>query len=118
MGAVISKLLCLFRVHAPDAESNKFVLKLANAPEHWSAGHAVFDEVRRRLLVALENHDRPRELQYHFEESCSQALYNATDPPDPFDCTSAFFVAGHALSLARVVGVPVEDVIGVLSPNA
>src|SRR4051812_1347414 len=67
-------------------------LKPPTTPDRWSAGHAVFDEVRHRLLGAMKAKDRARECQYGFEESCCQALYNATDPPDPFDPGSAFFV--------------------------
>jgi hypothetical protein len=115
MGGFIVALLRLFASRAPDAESNSRVLELASDPIRWSAGHAVFDEVRRRLLAAMKAKDGTRESQHHFEESCCQAMYNATDPPDPFDPSSAFFVAGHAIGLARAVGLPVEWVIAVLA---
>jgi hypothetical protein len=118
MGGVITALLRLLAGHVPDPESNTRVLELASDPTRWSAGHAVFDEVRRRLLAAMKAGDGPRELQHHFEESCCQAIYNATDPLDPFDPGSAFFVAGRAIGLARVAGVPVERVIAVLAPSA
>ena len=78
----------------------------------------MFDEVRRRLLAAMNAKDWPREWQHHFEESCCQAMYNTTDPPDPFDPGSAFFVAGQAIGLARAVGVPVEKVVAELAPVA
>ena len=77
----------------------------------------MFNEVRHRLLSAMDANDRSREYHHGFEESCCQALYNATDPPDPFDPGSAFYVAGQALGLARKVGVPVEAVVAVLDPN-
>jgi hypothetical protein len=118
MGRTIAALLRLFAGRVPDAESNDRVSELAPEPTRWSAGHAVFDEVRRRRLVALDAKDRPRELQHHFEESCCQAVYDATEPPDPFDPGSAFFVAGQAIGLARAVAVPVEEVIAVLAPVA
>jgi hypothetical protein len=84
MGGFIAALLRLFAGRVPDPESNTRLLELASDPARWSAGHAVFNEVRRRLLAAKKDKDRPREWQHHFEESCCQALYNATDPPDPF----------------------------------
>jgi hypothetical protein len=118
MGGFIAALLRLFTDRVPDTDSNTRVLELASDPTRWSAGHAVFDEVRRRLLVAMRAKDGPRERQHYFEESCCQAIYNATDPPDPFDPGSAFFVAGQAIGLARAVGVPVERVIAVLAPGA
>jgi hypothetical protein len=116
MGRLIAALLKLFSGRVPDAESNARVLELASDPSRWSAGHAVFDEVRDRLLAAMDAKDYARELQHHFEESCCQALYNATRPPAPFDPGSPFFVAGQAIGLARALGVPVEGVIAVLAP--
>jgi hypothetical protein len=118
MGGFIAALLRLFVGRVPDPESNARVLGLGSDPARWSAGHAVFDEVRRRLLAAVSAKDEPREWQHHFEESCCQALYNATDPPDPFDPGSAFFVAGQAIGLAQTLGMPVESVVAVLAPTA
>jgi hypothetical protein len=117
MGDIISRVLRVFAGRVPDTESHARVADLVAAPARWSAGHAVFDEVRRRLLAALKARDTPRQWQHHFEESCCQAVYNATDPPDPFDPGSAFFVAPQALGLARVVGVPVAEVVAALAPE-
>lgn len=117
MGRSISCLLRLFRGRVPDVESNARVLELAGTPHRWSAGHAVFNEVRNRLLAVMKAKGETGAVQYHFEESCCQALYNAIDPPDPFDPCSVFFVAGQALGLARVIGVPVEAVVAVLAPT-
>lgn len=117
MGVYIVGLLRLFRGRVPDSESNTRVLELANSPSHWSAGHRLFKEIRPRLLAAMKAEDASRCAQHYFEESCLQAIYNATDPPDPFDPGSAFFVAGQAISLARVVGVPVESVVAILAPT-
>ncbi|MBK8258531.1 MAG: hypothetical protein IPK82_38460 [Polyangiaceae bacterium] len=118
MGGFIARLLRLFAGRVPDPESHARVAELATAPDRWSAGHAVFDEVRRRLLAAMKGDDKPRALQHSFEESCCQAMYNSIKPPDPFDPGSAFFIATQALGLARVIGVPVEAVVAVLAPDA
>jgi hypothetical protein len=118
MGRSIAALLRLFTGRVPDTESNARVLELGTETTRWSAGHAVFDEVRRRLLAAMSASDGPRVWQHHFEESCCQAVYNATDPPDPFDPSAAFFVAGQAIGLARAVGVPVVAVFAALAPIA
>jgi len=118
MGKRIVGLLRLFTGRVPDAESNARVLELATTPRSWSAGHAVFSAVRSRLLDAIDAKDRVREAQYSFEELCCKALYNATSPRDPFDPSSAFFVAGLALGLARAVGVSIEAVAAVLAPDA
>jgi hypothetical protein len=108
----------MFAARVPDAESNARVAELAAAPARWSAGHAVFDEVRRRLLAASKTKGDKREWQYAFEESCCKALYNAADPRDPFDPGSSFFVAPQALGLARISGVSFEEVIAVLAPES
>ncbi len=117
MGGLIVSLLRLFAGRLPDAESNARVAELAATPSRWSAGHAVFDEVRDRLLAAMKVKDKARERQHHFEESCCKALYNATKARNPFDPGSAFFIAPKALVLARVAGVPVEEVVAVLAPE-
>lgn len=118
MGQVIAALLRLFSGQVPDSESNARVLELADTPGRWSAAHRLFDEVRPRLLAAMGAEDTSRFAQYDFEESCLKALYNATEPDDPFDSPSAFFVAGGAIGLSRAVGVPVEAVVGILAPAA
>jgi hypothetical protein len=117
MGRTIAGLLCLFQAHVPDAESAARVSELAATPARWSAGHAVFREVRRRLLAAVEAKDTIRSSQYCFEELCCKALYNAPRPRDPFDPSSPFSVPGAAVRLARAVGVPFESVLAVLAPE-
>ena len=116
MGEFIAGLLRLFRGRVPDSESNSSVLDLAAIPDKWSAGHKLFDEVRHRLLAAMKVKDYARCAQYNFEESCLQAMYNATEPIDPFDPGSPFFIAGQAIGLARESNVPIDAVIGVLAP--
>lgn len=99
MGRYISHLLERFASQVPDTKSNATVLLLSSQPSLWSAGHAVFDELRR--LRNSGNANSIREAQYFFEESCAQALYNATEPPDAFDPSSAFYVLPAAVGLAR-----------------
>jgi hypothetical protein len=114
MGRLVAELLRLFRNHVPDQESHSQVSELTGACERWSAGHACFDEVRGRLLVAIEQDDETRGAQYSFEESCCKAIYNATEPPDPFDPSSPFFIVPAALDLANAVGIPAAEVAAVL----
>ncbi len=116
MGKQIAELLRLFQGRVPDPETSARVLQLASTPSRWSAGHALFDRIRGRLLTVMNGADRVRCAQYSFEESCLQALYNAAGPLDEFDPSSPFFVAGTALILARVVGVPEREVVAVLAP--
>ena len=117
MGKVIGRLLDLFNDRMPDAECAAHVAELAATPERWSAGHAVFDEVRGRMLAVIKDKDDIRSRQYGFEEACCQALYNATAADDPFDPSAPFFVAPAAFRLARAVGLPAEAVVNVFAPE-
>ena len=64
MGEVIERLLRLFAPHVPDAESATRVAELAATQSRCSAAHAVFDELRTRLLAATESKDALRASQY------------------------------------------------------
>ena len=118
MGRCIVELLQLFQSRMPDLESSQAILELAMAPERWTAAHKYFDIIRSRYLAASAPVHRKRAAQYCFEESCLTALYNSTGPSDPFDSSSSFFVAPMAIALARVVGLPIEEVAAKLAPVA
>ena len=113
MGRSIAALLRLFQDRVPDSESAARVAELAATPDRWSAAHAVFDEIRRRLLKV--HGDALRARQYAFEEVCCQSLYNAAAPDDPFDASAPFFVASAAFSLAEALGCPTEPVVEALT---
>ena len=117
MGASIASLLKLFQGKVPDAETNAHVLELAVTLDRWSAGHALFDVVRGRNLAAMNTKDDVRCAQYSFEESCLQAMYNESNPDDPFDSVSPYRVVPGAIGLARAVGVPVESVLAAMIPQ-
>jgi hypothetical protein len=117
MGRVIADVVRMFSGYVRDDESNAAVLELAQSFEYWTAGHAVFDELRRRFLAASRKGDGERAAQYVFEEACAQALYNACDPPDPFDSSSPFFVPGSALMLGELLGVQPADLLRVLTSS-
>jgi hypothetical protein len=116
MGGYLVGLLNVFAARVPDAESHSHVAELAAKPSRWSAAHATFDEIRARSLEANGPADAIRRAQYAFEESCCQAMYNAADPPDPFDPGSAFFVVPQALGLARLLALPLDAVADVFAP--
>lgn len=117
MAASIAALLRLFDGKVPDAESHACVLELAVTPDSWSAGHAVRDVIRDRLLAAMDANDEVRCAQYGFEESCSETLYNEIHPDDPFDTVFPYWVVPSAIDLARLVGVAVEEVLKAMHPK-
>lgn len=111
MHSDIVALLALFQGRVPDSETHVWVTELAKDRRKWSAGHEVFDRVRDRNLRAIRERDRIRECQYCFEEVCLKSLYNETGALDAFDSDSPYWIIKNAIALARVVGVPVEDVV-------
>lgn len=115
MAGEIVALLRLFERHAPDPETHARVAALAADPAKWPNAHRVFDEVRRRWLATT---DTLRQGQYAFEELCLKTLYNETAALDPFDSDSAYYVVPCAIGRARQVGVPVQRVIDIVSPEA
>lgn len=126
--ADILALLHLFRDRVPDRETNGWVTELATDQGKWPGAHDLFDLVRKRLLVAEGDARRAsipkdgiawaRVYQYAFEELCLKTLFNETNTSRPFDSCSPFWVAGSAIQLARRLGVPVEDVLTVIAPDA
>ena len=115
MGRYILAVLDIFADRVPDSESHSHVRQLVADEEHWSAGHAVFNEVRRRYLTAAHHKDDLRVAQYAFEESCCQAVYNSIEPVDPFDACSSFFVVPQAMGLAALLKVSSENIANVFT---
>jgi hypothetical protein len=115
MGDSIVRLLNLFVGRLPDAECHKCVTELAANPSRWSAGHAMFNVIRKDLLIAMDSGNHSSAAQYSFEESCCAAMYNASEPQDPFDSSTPFFVVPQALGLARLLGVHPDEVAAVFT---
>jgi hypothetical protein len=113
MGGMIHQLLTACSSHAIDPESNAALTAMAASPTTWKAAHAVFDEVRSRLL-RVESNDALT-AQYAFEEYCAKAMFNATNTDVPFNAVSAFFVVPAALDFAKAVGLDAEIVAAALS---
>ena len=113
----IIALLRLFDGRVPDAQSHAWVLALASDREKWHEAHGLFNKIRRCNLEAINTKDFAREGQYCFEEVCLKSLYNETQPADPFDSDSAYWIAKAAFALARGVGVPVEAVVEIMAPK-
>lgn len=115
MGRYILAVLDVFAGRVPDSESHSHVRQLVADEDHWSAGHAVFNEVRRRCLTAAHHKDDLRAAQYALEESCCQAVYNSTEPVDPFDACSPFFVVPQAMGLAALLRASLDEIANVFT---
>lgn len=112
----IISLLLLFEGQMPDADTNARVLSLAKNRSNWSGAHKLFDFVRQRNLAAIRTRDFARECQYCFEEVCLKSMYNETGPTARFDSDSPYWIAKNAFTLARVIGVPLNAVVDIMSP--
>ncbi len=121
MQEVILALLQLFQKCAPDPETNAWVIALATDRNNWPGAHDLFSRIRRRGPLNAKDFkegDSVRCSQYTFEELCLKTLYNETHLRGPFDPSCPFFVAGFAIRLARVIGVPVPDVLAIIAMQA
>ncbi len=116
VGASIEALLQLFSDAVPDRKSNQQVLKLVKSKD-WTMAHNVRDQVRDRYLCASRSNDEIKCQQYTFEESCLETLYNDTDPDDSFDSISPYWVVPNAISLAKTLAIPIDDVITAMHPT-
>ncbi|MDB5341558.1 MAG: hypothetical protein JWN70_7177 [Planctomycetaceae bacterium] len=110
-------LLRLFEASASDRETHRWVLSLATDQALWPDAHRIFNLVRERTLSAIAEQNDVLEAQYMFEEICLKSLYNETDASDPFDSDSPYWIIKCAIDWARQIGLPVEDVITVVSTN-
>ncbi|MDH5233025.1 MAG: hypothetical protein OEY38_23475, partial [Gammaproteobacteria bacterium] len=68
-------------------------------------------------LKAIKQGDKAKECQYCFEEVIAKTLYNITRSSAPFDPDSPYWVIKNALALAKVVGVPIEEVVNIVAPK-
>jgi hypothetical protein len=71
----------------------------------WSNGHKIFDRIRDKILIADEESNSHNSHQYLFEEICAKTLYNLSNPLDPFDSDSSFWVLPIALQFAKFKGI-------------
>lgn len=117
VGASIIALSRLFQDQVPDPLSLRQILNVALS-EDWSRAHGVRSQVRSRLLLTSNAEDPVRLAQYWFEESCLETLCNDTQPDDPFDSISPYWVVPNAIKLAGQLSVPIDDVLAAVWPTA
>ena len=108
MGESIARLVSLFDGRVPDAEVQERLGVISADAGRWAEAHRYRNTVRDRLLAT---EDRLLRGQYGFSESCLESLYNETDPRDPFDSVSPFWVVPNAIWLAQQGDIPVEAIL-------
>jgi hypothetical protein len=113
----IKALLVLFQEVVPDHESNRLVWRYCNEKEKWHKAHSLFSTIRDRNLAAISKGDVVKECQYCFEEVCVETLYNLTNPKDPFDADTPYWIVKNALALANALEVDTDLVVEIVAPN-
>ena len=108
MGASILKLVVLFDKCAPDPDIQSDLKAIVSDHNRWATAHTYRDIVRTRML---RTKDDAKLAQYAFAEACLETIYNETDPDDPFDSVSPFWVVPTAASFAKLVGISIDAVL-------
>jgi hypothetical protein len=82
------------------------ILETADHPSRWQSGHEVFDAARRRFLVERATPGPPEPSLYllGLAELVAKVVYNQTQPGDPFDEDSGWYIAPEALRAADMTG--------------
>jgi hypothetical protein len=101
----IHRLVGLFLQHCDDRET-LFELESIAANQHqWHEGHALFQRIRSKTLVAERSRDSLKTKQYCFEEVCAKTLYNLSGCSAPFDSDSPDWISPNAVALAKALGI-------------
>ena len=108
-------LLDLFEKEVRDKGSNRLVWKFCDEKHKWTKAHGLHSTLRDRNLRAIKQGDKITEAQYCFEEAVAKTLYNLTRSDAPFDPDSPYWVIKNALALAKVLEVPAERVVEVVT---
>ena len=111
----IQLLLDLFESKVHDQESNRLVWRFCEDKHKWIKGHGLHSTLRDRNIKAIKQNDKVKECQYCFEEAVAKTLFNLTRANAPFDPDSPYWVIKNALSLAKVLNIPSEKVVEIIT---
>ena len=111
----MKSLLDLFENEVPDQETNRLVWRFCDEKNKWIKAHGLHSTLRDRNLKAIKQGDKIKECQYCFEEVIAKTLFNLTRSEAPFDPDSPYWIIKNALSLAKVLGMPSEKVVEIVT---
>jgi len=117
-GKVVRDMEGLIRLLAPHCEDRATIDALSSMlsdERSWAKAHDLFDEIRRKTLIAERSRDLKLTSQYLFEEICAKTLFNLSDTDAPFDPDSPYWIIPVALSFGRQVGIPDAQIIKVVA---
>ena len=117
-GKVLNDIASLIRLLAPHCQDRETIDELdAMVADHrkWRRAHDLFDQIRRKTLMAERSKDQKLASQYLFEEICAKTLFNLSGSNAPFDPDSPYWIIPNAIAFARHVGVGDAQVIKVVA---
>ena len=109
-------LVDLFLAKCTEKSTMEELKELLSSQDRWIEAHALFDRIRSKTLGAKKQNNGLLLSQCSFEEICAKTMFNLTDTDAPFDADSPYFVIPIALSFARALGIPDEEVIRIVAP--
>jgi hypothetical protein len=112
----VGGLVELFSRTCIDKETLGELSLMAADRSHWHRGHALFQRIRSKTILAEKSKDSARSAQYLFEEACAKTFYNLSGQPAPFDADSPYWIVPNAIALARRLGMPEASVLRVVAP--
>ena len=99
------ELAGLFGPHCSDRTTLDALTLMMDDRTSWPGAHRLFQEIRRKNLIAERTRDGLLNAQYCFEEVCAKSLYNMSREPSPFDPDAPYWIIPNAISLARRLGI-------------
>ncbi|MDO8526735.1 MAG: hypothetical protein Q7T03_03495 [Deltaproteobacteria bacterium] len=84
----------------------KTVLEVANNPSKWKDAHHVFSLIRRITLQEENSKEECKKIQLeilYLAENVIKVIYNATNPSDPFDDDSGWWIGSCLRSLVDLI---------------
>ena len=83
--------------HIPEID---YVLAIARDPREWEKGHIAFDRIRNLTLI---NKEEFIECLLLLAENTAKVIYNETNPTDPFDADSGWWIAENLWSITAKI---------------
>jgi hypothetical protein len=112
----IRPVLILIIGYTSDTSTINELIAMIDDAGLWPKAHDLFDRIRDKTIKTDRTHDGRMCAQYCFEEICAKTIYNLTDPIDPFDDDSMFWVFPLALDTARRLGIDSGKIVDAIAP--
>jgi hypothetical protein len=85
----------------PSLAEVELVIQMAQDRRRWKEAKRCFRGVRRRVIAEQGGPITSQSRLLNLAELVAKVIYNETDPPDPFDPDTGWWLAPMALDFAR-----------------